>query len=217
MGRDLVSHRISMDCRELKYFQDLCGPKVNPKGRSAHFDKPLDGSPLVHALIRDDQVELHFRDGSNRKAEIKVSVVSLSWSSCHFGSQRCWFLCPGRKGSTCERRVGKLYVISGHLLCRHCGELVYESQYRDTHGDALAKIYDAQAILRRLGGTGDPLAPFPPCPKGMHFKTYHRLTLRYCDRLCTARTLLARDQEKSWALIRRVGGLSTMDARGNGG
>lgn len=212
MERDLVTQHASMDIRELKGFQDSHDLKVTQKGGKANSDNLFKDSPLTNALMQDDEVELHFLNGGKRKAEIKVVCVTLSWSDCHFGGQRPWFLCPGRENNPCWRRVGKLYVIGNSLLCRHCGELVYESQYHDTYGYASAKIDNARSIVRRLGGSGDLFAPFPPCPKGMHFKTYHRFTLSYCAKLCTARHLRAISQAPFWALIRRLGDPSDEDA-----
>lgn len=211
MRRDLVSRYVAINCRELKDFQGPHNSKGTQKGRNASFDNPLKVSPLVNALIRDDQAQLHFLDAGKGKAEIKVAFVALSWSDCHYGGQRPWFLCSGRAGNPCDRRVGKLYVIGGSLLCRHCGGLVYESQYHGAHGDALAKLDTARAIVQRLGGSGDLSAPFPPCPKGMHFKTYHRLTLAYFENLCTARNSLISIHLRTWFLVGSLGDLFDED------
>jgi hypothetical protein len=50
--------------------------------------------------------------------------VLLTWTPCHYGAKRVWFLCPG-KG--CGRRVAILY--SGKIfVCRRCKQLAYPSQ-----------------------------------------------------------------------------------------
>jgi hypothetical protein len=50
---------------------------------------------------------------------------------------------------------------------------VYESQRTAAHDRALRK---AQAIRVKLGASGS-MAVFPPKPKGMHYRTYERLSM----------------------------------------
>jgi len=95
--------------------------------------------------------------------------VSLDWSACNFGGERPWFVCPG---AGCGRRVALLYGLGRYFLCRHCYDLVYESQRENGMTRALRR---AQAIRRRLGGSANMMKPFPKKPKGMHWKTYDRL------------------------------------------
>ena len=95
--------------------------------------------------------------------------VSLEWSACNFGGERPWFVCPG---AGCGRRMAKLYGPGKYFLCRHCYDLVYESQRENRTYRALHK---AQAIRERLGGSANMTMPFPEKPKGMHWRTYERL------------------------------------------
>ncbi len=96
--------------------------------------------------------------------------VPLTWTPCPFGGRRPWFLCPGvGHGRVCRRRVAILYGAGREFLCRHCYDLVYESQRED---QATRLIARAQKIRRRLGGNASLMAPFPPKPKGMHWRTY---------------------------------------------
>ncbi|HEX2108928.1 MAG TPA: hypothetical protein VHF70_06600 [Rubrobacteraceae bacterium] len=95
--------------------------------------------------------------------------VPLSWTACTFGGERPWFVCPG---AGCDRRVAVLYGPGKHFLCRHCYDLVYESQRENAMDRALHK---AQSIRKRLGGSANMMEPFPEKPKGMHWKTYERL------------------------------------------
>jgi hypothetical protein len=95
--------------------------------------------------------------------------VSLDWTACKFGGERPWFICPA---AGCGRRVAHLYGLGRYFLCRHCYDLVYESQ-RD---NAMYRgLHKAQAIRERLGGSANMTKPFPEKPKGMHWKTYERL------------------------------------------
>ncbi len=97
--------------------------------------------------------------------------VPLAWTPCHYGGRRPWFVCPGLG---CGRRVALLYGAGVYFFCRHCYQLEYRSQ-REHECDRHRRR--AQAIRRRLGGEPDIDRPFPPKPKGMHWRTYHRLRL----------------------------------------
>jgi hypothetical protein len=98
----------------------------------------------------------------------KEQAVELVRTPCNYGGQRTWFLCPV---GGCGRRVGVLY--SGSIFaCRHCHQLVYQSQREQSHDRALRR---AQAIRMKLGGSANMLEPFPDIPKGMHWRTYERL------------------------------------------
>ncbi|MBD0274847.1 MAG: hypothetical protein ICV73_23345 [Acetobacteraceae bacterium] len=94
--------------------------------------------------------------------------VPLAWTPCRFGGRRPWFVCPG---DGCGRRAAVLYG-GRYFLCRRCHDLAYAST-RESAGERAAR--KAQQVRERLGGTADPLAPFPPRPKGMHRRTYLRL------------------------------------------
>ena len=65
-----------------------------------------------------------------------------------------------------------MYGPGRYFRCRHCYELVYESQRESGMYRALHK---AQSIRERLGGSANMTKPFPEKPKGMHWKTYERL------------------------------------------
>ena len=89
--------------------------------------------------------------------------------ACNFGGERTWFICPG---AGCGRRVAVLYGAGRYFLCRHCYELLYESQRENAMYRA---IHKAQSIRKRLGGSANMMKPFPEKPKGMHWSTYGRL------------------------------------------
>lgn len=95
--------------------------------------------------------------------------VQLSDSDCHFGGRRQWFLCPARG---CGRRVAILY--GGEIFaCRNCHRLTYQSQ-REDYGDRAARRADS--IRAKLGWTPGILNGSEYTkPKGMHWRTYHRL------------------------------------------
>jgi len=103
------------------------------------------------------------RSGPGNEWEDVHEPVSLDWTACNFGGERPWFVCPG---AGCGRRVGLLYGPGRYFLCRHCYDLVYESQREDKMHQALRR---AQNIRRRLGGSANMMEPFPEKPKGMHW------------------------------------------------
>jgi hypothetical protein len=110
----------------------------------------------------------HRRGPGGEWEDIREPVL-LAWTACNFGGERPWFICPG---AGCGRRVAILYGPGRYFLCRHCYDLVYESQRDNAMYRALHK---AQSIRERLGGSANMMEPFPERPKGMHWSTYNRL------------------------------------------
>jgi hypothetical protein len=109
------------------------------------------------------------RSGPGSEWEDVREPVPLTWTTCNFGGERPWFICPG---AGCGRRVAVLYGPGRYFLCRHCYDLVYESQRENGMYRALRR---AQTIRERLGGSASMMKPFPERPKGMHHETYWRL------------------------------------------
>jgi hypothetical protein len=118
-----------------------------------------------------DQVALLYRHrrGLGGEWEDVREPVALTWTACNFGGERPWFICPG---AGCGRRVAVLYGPGRYFLCRHCYDLVYESQRENEMHRALRR---AQTIRERLGGSANMTKPFPEKQKGMHWRTYDRL------------------------------------------
>lgn len=92
--------------------------------------------------------------------------IALTWTACSFGGQRPWWCCPG-----CGRRCAVLYG-GIRFRCRRCHDLAYASTREEPYERALRR---SQAIRQRLGGSPNLLAPFPPKPPRMHWRTYLRL------------------------------------------
>jgi hypothetical protein len=110
-----------------------------------------------------------YRQGDAPWQAVEASLA-LTWTRCHYGGQRPWIRCPGvAHGHACGRRVAIVYGAGWSFLCRHCADLVYTSQREDAPSRL---ITTAQKIRRRLGGHASLLDPFPPKPKGMHWRTY---------------------------------------------
>jgi hypothetical protein len=126
---------------------------------------------IVEGNDRPERVLLLYRHrgGPGDEWEDVQEPVSLEWTACNFGGDRPWFACPG---AGCGRRVAILYGPGRYFLCRHCCDLVYESQRENGMTRALRR---AQTMRERLGGSANMLEPFPEKPKGMHWKTYECL------------------------------------------
>ncbi len=98
--------------------------------------------------------------------------VAIEWMDCHYGGRRAWFRCPV---VGCGRRVAVLY--SGRVFaCRHCCNLVYESQ-RESDPDRIAR--KADKIRRRLGWEPGILNYNGWKPKGMHWQTFEKLRVQH--------------------------------------
>src|SRR5262249_6839352 len=71
------------------------------------------------------------------------------------------------------RTATKLYNGGRLFACRHCYRLGYASQQESAHVRGFLK---AQGIRMKLGGSANMLDDFPEKPKGMHSRTYERLS-----------------------------------------
>jgi hypothetical protein len=121
----------------------------------------------------EDRVILKYRTRSAGEDWVDQEYpVFLERTRCHYGGERAWFRCPAR---VCGRRVAILYG-GAIFACRHCHDLAYPSQREPQHYRLLSR---AQSLHVRLGGNGAVGDGLPPKPKGMHWRTYERLSRRY--------------------------------------
>jgi len=56
--------------------------------------------------------------------EINHQLVKVSLTTCNYGGERAWFVCP-----KCFQRVGKLFrkPLAQQFFCRRCNDLAYLS------------------------------------------------------------------------------------------
>jgi hypothetical protein len=102
--------------------------------------------------------------------------VPITWTACHFGGRRPWFLCSVYSDDRyCGRRAAVLYCAGALFACRRCWGLAYESQQETPMRRG---VFQAQKIRMRLGGSVNLFEPFPEKPKRMHWLTYLRLRAR---------------------------------------
>ena len=112
----------------------------------------------------------HCCDGEKWKKE--NYPIYLDWTRCHLGGHRPWFLCPT---PGCGRRVAILYC-RAIFACRHCYRLAYPSQ-RETEDDRAARRADW--IRARMGWNPGILNGPGLKPKGMHWRTFDKLTAKH--------------------------------------
>ena len=138
MGRWSYSDRQTVeDCKSLStmFLNKHCyfdggvrwgGCKWSPNGKyteSIGFTvSTIEGEEYIR--FQYTQTDRH----TNDKTDLDYKV-RLTWTPCHFGGRRWWFICPlVVNGQACNKRVGVLYFSSGKYFgCRHCNNLTYES------------------------------------------------------------------------------------------
>jgi hypothetical protein len=125
---------------------------------------------LLHRLIvGDDAIFLVLVAPSDGDSECSpvIKFVPITWTACHFGGRRPWFVCPH-----CGRRNAAIYIAGEYVACRHCLGLAYASQQESVRQRGLMK---AQKIRMSLGGSPSMIEKFPDRPKGTHQTTFERL------------------------------------------
>ena len=131
----------------------------------------------INVTTQADVVTLTYSTRRGDAARKPVSQrVPITWTDCHFGGRRPWFVCSGYSdGQYCGRRVAVLYG-AGIFACRHCHGLAYETQQQSARWRGFTK---AQKIRMRLDGSVNLLEPFPQKPPRMHWRTYEQLHRAY--------------------------------------
>jgi hypothetical protein len=158
----------------------------------------LSGEMIV--LTECDHVTLIYksRGWGTTKAEPILQRVAVTWTDCHFGGRRPWFICRG-----CGRRAAVLYTAGGLFECRRCHGLAYATQQESPY---YRNLTAAQKIRARLAGSLSTFDEFPDKPKRMHRRTYLRLRARgeRAERACMALTKrwLSRTGEHRRARVR---------------
>jgi hypothetical protein len=136
-------------------------------------------SGTINVRAECDAVFLIYRAQSWGSSEWKSieQRVPITWTACHLGGQRPWFVCSVYSGGRyCGRRVAVLYGAGELFACRRCYGLAYASQQESALHRRLRR---AQKIRLGLGGSADIFDDFPDKPKGMHWRTYERLRHTY--------------------------------------
>ena len=130
-------------------------------------DWRVDVRPAPHIRAKPGRLILSRLDYASEKC-----LLNLEWTPCNYGGSRAWFLCPR---TDCARKVAILYYCGSDFACRQCRRLAYDCQQESAKHRAL---HAAVKVREKLGGSGSLVDPFPPKPKGMHWRTYERLRAR---------------------------------------
>jgi len=139
------------------------------------------GKPFGSISVRTEAeaVVLVFSSRRSEESDWKPveQRVPITWTACHLGGERAWFVCSVyADGRYCGRRAALLYGAGEFFACRRCYGLAYASQQESP---GLRKIRRSRNIRTRLGGSANLCEPFPEKPKRMHWQTYHRLRRRH--------------------------------------
>ena len=135
------------------------------------------GEPVASIQMRAevDRVILDYRhqSGGNDWQSLEYPV-RLEWTDCNMGGRRVWFRCPA---NGCGRRVAVLYLGgAGVFACRHCYRLAYACQREAADHRAMRR---ADNIRERLGWPPGIANPCGGKPRGMHWRTFWRLTAEH--------------------------------------
>jgi hypothetical protein len=126
------------------------------------------GDIRVHVMREEVRLDYRTRDHGGEWEPMNYHVQLLR-TPCHLGGERVWFRCPAQG---CVRRVALLY--GGKVFaCRHCHQLSYPSQ-RERPFERYQRR--AEKITARLGWSSGEDRYLLGKPKGMHWRTYRRLT-----------------------------------------
>jgi hypothetical protein len=168
-GKNTTNSMRALDVRR------LARDRLLTAGRWFMWRWSIDGEEVASIQIRvgADRVTLNYRARSHGEEWQPLEYpVYLEWTPCHLGGRRAWFRCPARG---CGRRVAVLY--GGTIFaCRHCHQLAYASQ-RETPDDRAMRR--AGKIRQRLGWEPGIANPEGDKPKGMHWRTFQKMTAQH--------------------------------------
>jgi len=121
-----------------------------------------------HVWGRIERSQVYARvslDGAQKSEAVRFH---LDRTSCHYGGGRFWFRCP-----SCNKRRTKLYYRNTWMQCRECHRLPYRCQQLSQFDRA---AWTLSKIKRRLGDKSGLFTRVVHRPKGMHAKTFSRLS-----------------------------------------
>jgi hypothetical protein len=131
-------------------------------GRRGSLSWSFDGVPSasVGYWVKADglQLDYSYHDSTQAEATNMTLLLKFTYTSCHYGGQRVWLVCP-----ECQKRVGMVYCVEKYFRCRRCCGLNYHSQHLNYYDRQRLNL---QAIRKKLGN--DALSEnFPDKPKGI--------------------------------------------------
>lgn len=176
-NQHFIGSRNSIDIRKLLH----AGLRQPGDSLSMRWHSSQQGQLAGHAVVTMlDPKRLQI---THHDTGMPDEILDLSYSATAFGGQRAWFVCS-KLG--CGKRVAVLHAAIKGFRCRHCSHLAYKSQLEQPYDRLLRQ---ARRARHRVGGDNNILAPLPPKPKGMHWRTYDRLAsheMALLERVSTA-------------------------------
>lgn len=167
-GKDTTEESLPLDIRRLRR------AGVLTPGRAFSWQWTVNDRVRASIQIRAEawQVELTYIYAPNgRPAEFIRQAVMLETTPCTLGGSRQWFCCP-----TCSRRVAVIYGTGRLFACRRCKGLAYASQGEAGDDRATRRV---ERIRKQLGWQPGIFNGPGVKPKGMHWRTYQRLTAEH--------------------------------------
>lgn len=156
--------------RRWRRTHDLPALDIRSLARHGLFDSPgvlqvrYTSSAYLVSASRD-QLVLFDRDSLARTPHASDHwSLKLTWTPCHFGGARAWFICP-----TCLVRAAIVFL-GPPPVCRRCAGLRYPSQSQTRLVRAVAR---REKLNGRLNTRGWGLVCLRP--RHMHLTTYVRL------------------------------------------
>jgi hypothetical protein len=126
---------------------------------------------LLYRVEPDRLLLYYFHRRHDGRWRLIEECVYLDRTPCHYGGERSWFMCPD-----CGKNVAVLYALRTRFACRHCHNLTYESTRENAFLRTLRRQKKALKQLSRDFRDSGPLQK----PKGMRWRTYHRLLDEAC-------------------------------------
>ncbi len=171
MGKSCTNDLWELDVRKLARDGQLFS------GRSLRMQWSSNGTTMatISLKVATGSVTLDYQHQPNGDDWQNMNYsVRLAYTPCNLGGERVWWLCPA---AGCGRRVAVLYLgSSGIFACRHCYGLAYRSQMETAHDRSFRRADNLRARLGWVPGIAHPVGDKP---KGMHWRTYERLTEKY--------------------------------------
>lgn len=174
--KDLTSQYPAVDIRRWK------GSQLNQKGSLFRYEWILKQDEISSVLISVSLDHIIISDCRFMDTDIwngQSFRIDISWTPCHFGGARPWFICPA---PGCGKRVGVLYL-GDICACRECQKLTYRSQRQTEYQRTIKKTHH---LRKRLGWSSDLLEPNGFKPKGMHWTTFRQIESKHNALLISA-------------------------------
>ena len=124
-------------CRKLKLYSTIKSLLVNQFGQAILKDG-FDVCLSLDKEGRTNYIRLMYKIWNDEVEGVSVRVndydyrVKLARTKCHIAGWRYWFTCPltNKEDKACGNRVSTLYLPPDdkYFGCRHCHDLIYQSQ-----------------------------------------------------------------------------------------